>query len=386
MTDAGARRPLLILARSARALAQAARAAGYAPLIVDQFGDADTLAAAWQFRCIPPTAAFGWREAAVVAAVGQLAGGRRPPLVWGGGLEGVPRLLRRLASHCDVLGTPPDALATITDPEARYARLRACDVATPEVAVGRVPRRGRWLAKRVGQAGGLHVREALPGSALGAGEYAQRHVVGRSLSVNFVAGRARVDVLGYAAHLFWPQARAPYAHAGAIGGIPVSRDLDRRIRAALPTLVDAFELRGLGGLDFVLDATGDWWVVDINPRPTATVELLARPASALRAHLAACGGQDWRAVVTRRRPRALAVPYVDVPIRVAKSLDWPAWIADRPIAGARLPRGAPLCSVWADGSTADDALARLTGRLARLRRLVGSAPAPLPVARQPEQR
>ena len=51
MAGAGrAARPLLVVARSARALAQAARAAGYAPRVIDLFGDADTRACAARYR------------------------------------------------------------------------------------------------------------------------------------------------------------------------------------------------------------------------------------------------------------------------------------------------------------------------------------------------
>lgn len=378
-----AERPLLVVARSARALTQAARAAGYAPRVIDQFGDTDTRVSAARFRRCPPLPDFGFDADALLAAVARFAGRARPPLVWGGGLEALPALLEACAEHCELLGTAPRALPAIVSPTQRRARLAALGLATPDIATGRVPARGRWLRKRVAQAGGLHVRFAAAGAALDCDEYAQRFVEGRSLSVCFVAGARRVQVLGYSAHLFAAQRAHPFAWAGALGGIAPARRVRRTVEAALPALVESFALRGLCGIDFILDADDDWWIVDLNPRPTATLELLVSPAAALRAHVAACRDLDWRELAPRARPRALAVPYVSDPIRLAKSLDWPAWIADRPEAGARLPRGAPLCSVGATGPTTDAALRALQCRLSRLGELLGCAAFPPVDCRQP---
>lgn len=377
------RRPLLVVARSARALAQAARAAGYAPRVVDLFGDVDTRASAARYLRVAPTRDFRFDDDALLAAIARLAGRQKPPLVWGGGLEGSPALLGACRQHCEVLGTAPEALAAIVSPAERYRRLQALGVATPAVATARVPATGRWLCKQGGEAGGLHVRVAAPGMSLAAAEYAQAFVRGRSLSVALLAGHRRVQVLGCSAHLFVPASAAPFGWSGAIGGITLPRRVRRDIDDVVPALAEAFGLRGLCGIDFVLDGDERWWVVDINPRPTATLELLVSPGAALRAHLAACRDRDWRDLVPRARRRALAVPYLSDPIRVAKSLDWPAWVADRPGPGARLPRGAPLCSVMATGDTADAALRALHRRLSRLGRLLGGA-FPLPVPRQPD--
>ncbi|MGE3771810.1 MAG: ATP-grasp domain-containing protein [Gammaproteobacteria bacterium] len=378
-----AARPLLVVARSARALAQAARAAGHVPRVVDLFGDVDTRASAARYRRCAAREGFDFDAETLVAAVAALAGRDRPPLVWGGGLEGRPALLAACARHCELLGTAPAALPAIVSPLQRAEHLRRLGIATPEVAFGRVPARGEWLCKRVGESGGWHVRRALPGEPLDAACYAQRRVQGRALSVSFLAAARRVQVLGYSAQLFVPSAARPYAWAGAIGGIPLPRRLRQAIAAALPSLVEAFALRGLCGFDFVLDADARWWLVDLNPRPTASVELLVSPAAALRAHLAACREREWRTLAPRKRPWALAVPWLGDPIRVPKSLDWPAWVADRPGAGARLPRGAPLCSVRASGSTAEAALRALHRRLLGLGELLGGVVLPLPDCRPP---
>ncbi len=381
-----ARRPVVIVARSGRALATAARAAGWQPSVIDLFGDADTRAVSDALCVTAASADYRFVPARLQADLARLMRDRPASsrtLVWGAGLDGDVDLLLALGAQVEVLGTPVTGLQLLNDARARQRRLLALGVATPAVARGRVPARGCWLRKTHAQAGGFHVQWARAGDTLPAAEYAHAFVAGRSLSVAFVASEAAVQVLGFSAHLFWPSSTAPFAYGGAIGGVTLPQQVRRSIVNALPRIVRAFELRGLAGMDFVLDAAGDWWLIEINARPTATVELLTSPAAAWRAHVAACRGESWRAAPPRRRPRAQAVVFADDPIRVANSLDWPAWVVDRPVTGARLPRGAPLCSVWADGDSPADACAQLARRIRRLRRMLGSDALAVPALRQP---
>ncbi len=226
---------LVVVARSARALAQAAQRAGFAPYVVDLFGDSDTRASAVRYRRCPMRAGFEFEDAALLAAVADFGRGR-PPLVWGGGLEGRPDLLAACARHCEVLGTAPALLPAVIAPETRARRLRELGIATPDVAVGIVPRRGTWVRKRCGEAGGAHVRYAQPEELLPQGHYAQRWIAGDTLSVSFLASRRRVAILGYAAQLFAPTAERPFVWAGAIGGVEPPRAVRDAVAASLPGL------------------------------------------------------------------------------------------------------------------------------------------------------
>ena len=378
-----ARGPVLIAARSARQLARAACAAGYAPRVVDLFGDDDTRAASDQLIVTPAAHGFRFRPRRLLADLQRLDAGAGLPLVWGAGLEAAPRLLSQLGHVFEVCGSARHGLEALLQPARLAAQLRALDVPTPAIALGKVPARGRWLCKSRGEAGGQHVRWGVPGATLAPNDYAQAFCAGRSMSVVFVAGARTLEVLGYNAHLFWPHAAAPFTYAGAVGGQSLPRRLCRDIEAALRRVAVQFGLRGLCGVDFVVDAHDRWHLIEINPRWTATVELVAAPAAAFRAHLAACRDLPWRRPQARRRAHAHAVVMLDNPIRIPNSLNWPAWVADRPGAGARLPRGAPLCTVLADGATPDIACEQLAQRVRALRRLLAIDETAEPLARQP---
>lgn len=379
------RGPVLVVARAARQLAAAARAAGYTPFVVDLFGDTDTRALAAASRVTPAGPGFTFGPRRLPADLDSLAATLPPdtPLVYGAGFEAAPVLLARLAARHPLLGCPPESLELLRRPRAFACLLDALDIPRPALALARAPRRGRWLVKRAGQAGGWHVRPARAGALLGADEYAQALVPGRSLSVAFVAHEAGARVLGWAAHLGWREAQDAYAYAGAIGGVAPPARVRGVIERALPRLVAALGLRGLCGCDFVLGPDGDWSLLELNARPTASFDLLAPPGTAFRAHLAACRGERLPAWRARAGCHAQAVCHTPVPIRIAESIHWPDWVADRPGAGARLPRGAPLCTVRAVGSSPEDARAKLARRLVRLHRQLGLGEAQEPVFRHP---
>ncbi len=375
---------ILIVARAARQLAAAAAAAGYRPLVVDCFGDEDTRRYAGRVLVTPTGPGYRFRPRRLLADLARLApAGEGLPLVWGAGFEADPGLIETLAARYQVLGSDPRGLAELTTPRAFATRLASLGLPHPGLGSGRVPARGRWLVKRRGDAGGWHVREAPPRAALADNEYAQAFVPGRSLSVAFIAAGDEVEVLGFSEHLAWPGAAAAFGYAGAVGGARLPAGLRRAVTAALPRLARAFGLRGLCGCDFIAEADGSWSLLEINARPTATFDLLAAPGSAFRAHLAACCGETRGRLRPRQRVHAHAICHVPDPIQIPNSVDWPAWVADRPCAGARLPRGAPMCTVRADGISPADALAALARRVLRLRRLLDIEDPTVPVFRRP---
>jgi predicted ATP-grasp superfamily ATP-dependent carboligase len=118
----------------------------------------------------------------------------------------------------------------------------------------------------------------------------------------------------------------------------------------LDGLVDALELVGLNGLDFMLQDE-QVNVLEINARPPATLDLYdADFASGLFAsHLQACRGTLPFESVESNIVRASAVVYADAPLVISPKLSWPLYAADIPRVGTCIGRGAPVCTVQAEG-------------------------------------
>ena len=73
-----------------------------------------------------------------------------------------------------------------------------------------------------------------------------------------------------------------------IGPVPISEAVARQVHDAVHALVVAFGVRGLCSLDFLLGTSGIE-VLELNPRPSASLELYAQAADGpLRSHLRAC--------------------------------------------------------------------------------------------------
>src|SRR5262245_66648644 len=91
---------LLIAAISGRQLAQAARRAGFIPLVADFFADTDTQEAAHACRKLDGDIRNGMRAAALLSALRDLADRAPSPvlgIVYGAGFEDRPALLARIA-------------------------------------------------------------------------------------------------------------------------------------------------------------------------------------------------------------------------------------------------------------------------------------------------
>jgi len=124
--------------------------------------------------------------------------------------------------------------------------------------------------------------------------------------------------------------------------------------AAVEAVSAALDLVGLVSFDFLLD-DGVPLLLEVNPRPSATLDVFDDPAGALfRAHVAACKGGVLE-LPRLKGGRAAAVLYADRGAVMPSPLTWPPWTADRPCPGTRIARHRPIATVLASGATAAEA-------------------------------
>ncbi|AWB20499.1 tetrahydromethanopterin C1 transfer protein [Methylobacterium currus] len=367
---------ILIAAQSGRALAAAARRAGNRPFVADLFGDEDTRALAAGYRRVPGRFGAGPGARGVEAALSSLVAEAGEPmgLVLGSGFEGAPGLMRRLAGRFPLLGATPDAVAALKDPAGFAALCRRLGIPHPEIARAPVTDPGAWLIKRRGASGGHHIRPAAPGR-LPAGAYLQRRVPGLPRSLNALADGRAIAVLAVTEQWVSPGPGRPFRYAGAAGPAVLPAMVREAAEQALTALVAATGLCGLVSADLMVDGEA-WWLLEVNPRPGATLDVLDRgPVPLFAAHLAAARG-----LLPEHRPRlpgaaATEILYADAAIPAVPALDWPDWAMDRPPAGSRVEAGAPICTVLAEGADAAAARRAVAARAAELRARLEERPA-----------
>ena len=337
---------IFLVGNSVRYLAQSGRRHSYAVYAADVFGDTDTRQASTHVcraRCATP--------GALLAVMNGLKHTGDVPWTYGAGFETAPdELLAFTRQHPGLLGNDPKVLQLLFDPERFFALLDTLDIAYPQVSLRRSPDRpDGWLFKASGRFGGLSVQLARQRAHDIDKGYYQRFVNGRLCSLCFAADGREVRPIGFSRLLARYPAAGDFRFAGATSDAPLSMVQQVCMRQVAERLTRALSLRGVNGLDFVID-DGEPLLLELNARPPATLELYENrlPRGGLACHLDAATGR-LPEVTPTSQISGMRVLYARRGLEVG-SVDWPDWVSDRPSEGTRVKRDEPLCTVHAVGT------------------------------------
>ncbi len=353
---------ILIAAASGRGLANAARRSGYSPLVVDFFGDSDTRALAAATREIADPAR-GFESDEVLAYLRELAADAAPAgLVYGSGFEDRPEILDLLARHFFVFGNDAQTLARAKDPRALATLCQQLQIPHPEIAFAAPRDPDSWLVKRQGGGGGLHVRLAGE-EEVSPEEYFQRRVSGAPVSVLLLGDGNAAQILGTSSQWTTPWPGMPFRFGGAVRPALDPAELAVLSNAARK-IAEALGLVGLNSVDFLADAAS-YHLIEVNPRPGATLDIFADAEGALfAAHLAACRGHLPERPLVFTKAAATAIAYAPHELPSMPGFVWPDWCKDRQRSGTSLRAGDPVCTILAEAETAAAARALVAERLA----------------------
>ncbi len=126
-------------------------------------------------------------------------------------------------------------------------------------------------------------------------------------------------------------------------------------------LLRELDLVGLNSADFLV-STDAVWLIEINPRPGATLDVFESNEAPLFArHVAACEGRPTPASPSFAF-KAAEIVYAPRDIVAPEGRNWPDWAVDRSPAGTRIVAGDPFCTVLGAGMTVDLARASASER------------------------
>lgn len=382
---------VVVVGLTIRALAQSAQRAGHRAVSVDRHGDRD------HRRTVPNLSLRRDGEGGPADSRRLVALAERveaASVAYGADLENHPLRLARLARGRRLLGNPPEVLAAVRDPKRLGAFLATSGLGLPmppSLAPGRRPAGDGgtgWLRKPVRGGGGRGVRRWRPGEPVGPDAYLQRAVEGRPVGLMLVGDGRSAELLGAAEMIVGDPAFGAREHlyVGAVE-TTLARDLCTRAESLATALAGRFGLRGLFGID-LMAGRHRAWTLEVNPRVTASMELLERraPGRLFRLHRAASLGPLGSSVDVARAPGP-SVPSAGAPRDVGRAragkavvrarrtcrspdlttLDGVA-LADVPDRGQRFEAGDPVCTVFAggeDGAACRAALRAAAGRVYR---------------------
>jgi predicted ATP-grasp superfamily ATP-dependent carboligase len=240
---------------------------------------------------------------------------------------------------------------------------------------------GTWLLKPTAGVGGRGIALWTPDAAdhptLREPHYFQRRVEGECCSAVFV-GRENpgdVEFVGISRQLVgWEAMHAPpFTWCGSIGPVMKSIPCEHKIRRIGNVLMWKFRLRGLFGVDFIIDQEETPWVTEVNPRYPASTEIfeLACGFTLLRAHASAFGmrwetdaerfeiaGQGMVGKGVLFAERDFTMPEIESN-RVAQPFKSLGRIADVSPPGTMIHKGQPVCSLLVEADSSETAMERL---------------------------
>lgn len=354
---------LLIIAHSARALAQSAKRGGYDPLVLDLYGDLDTRAVAREWEIPPHTGGRFEAESLIKAATGMITRHRPVGWLYGSGVDRLPVVIRALVTRCPLFGNQAEAVAKCIEPRCFFALLEELEISYPEIR-WQLPDEDGWLAKTPAE-GGRGVTPASqdpPESG-----YFQKRLPGPAFTLAFLCGGGRLQAFGFNRLYTNPYNEDhPFLFAGAINRVDLAPPVKSMVLAYASRLAQALDLRGWQGLDFMLGPEGNPRVLELNPRPGAAVPLWESSGwSAVRAQIEVCQGLD-----VPERPntvvRAFRIVYASRSICIPEMWRWPQWCGDLSVSGTLIEQGEPVCSVHAEGVSEEEVEAGLAERTAWL--------------------
>jgi predicted ATP-grasp superfamily ATP-dependent carboligase len=293
-----------------------------------------------------------------------------------GGLENYLGLVESMAKRRPLWGNDREKLFQVRHPANLEKLLRRGGVPTlPVCWYGDPPSvPGRYVVKPLTGSGGLGIRfwkgEVSRDPSVLPAAYLQRYLDGESWAAVYVGNSRTGRLLGVTRQLVgcdWLHA-PPFRYCGSIGPLTPPANLYDQLQRIGRVLGGTAKLDGLFGVDGIVEG-GIFWPVEVNPRYTASVEVLehatglqalawhryvyvysapkpptAQPATAIvgKAILHA------RAALTFPKDGPWARYRTDPPIH-----DLPEF-ADVPLAHERIPAGRPILTFFARAASVEE--------------------------------
>ncbi len=321
-------------------LAQAAKAAGFKPLVIDLFADLDTQACAIEVFKVASLAEFHLSAVVNYFVERYLVS----HAIYGSGFEYFPESLKLLSCRLDVYGNDFDTFTRLQDKCSFFSALTNLHILYPEISFECPKHVDGWLLKPLSGQGGLGIKHYRLGDNV-TGVYWQKYQTGTQHSVLFLANGIHAQALGF--NTQWDVGRHQddeFMFAGIVNSCSLPNNIKIRVLDWLDKLTNWFNLKGLHSLDFI-QADDCTYVLEINARPPASMQLY--DGDLISAHIAASQGLLVKDITEQNGYKGYQIVYAEKETIIPNPFAWPTWCQDLPKCGAFIHTGQPICSIIA---------------------------------------
>ena len=346
------RLPLLIFGQTARFIAQSAAQLGYTTWVVDCFADRDTQKVADRCIRIPPLELLSIES--ILTSFELITQQQRCLLIFSTGIERFYELLNCLPTHIQILGNDFQVLDKLRSPQRFFPLLQQLDIPFPETHWVQAfdKKKKRWITKDLMSSGGIHIQDTDITNYTARHLIFQEYINGRSGSVSFLADGESVFIFGFNEQIHHTET---FQLQQIINHFDISQSSKATLAKALEKLVTAITFRGYGSLDFMIDELANIYILELNPRLSASAELYANNTDMLRWHIQACIGklpaeiQQQNSEMTN--VTSLSYLFADKALFVKSKATWPVETRDIPHARQKIQPGEPVCTVLVEAQS-----------------------------------
>lgn len=340
--------PLLIFAQSARLLAQSATHAGYTVWVADCFLDVDTPAD----RKIKLPDLVSTPTTQIIESLVSLTQNQPCNLIYGSGIEYCPELLTFLPNTITVVGNTQTSLSICNSPKLFFQLLKKLDLPFPKTQFERPENNSMaWINKPMQHLGGQGI-QAYSGNNASDNSYYQEKIQGQPASALFLASNNEFELLSINKQLITADS---FLLAGIEAPFKLSEHNLIQLKSAINALQDSLNLKGFNSIDFIVDKSDKLFILEVNPRPSASMALINETEINLcDVQISSCLDNRLPIINNISSDVYSVFYYVYSPrnITVPANIVWPDFCSDIPHNNTFIEQGQPICSFFINASNA----------------------------------
>ncbi|MFW5451723.1 MAG: ATP-grasp domain-containing protein [Methylophagaceae bacterium] len=337
------RKPILILAQSGRLLAQSATHADYPVWVADCFGDQDTLSIVDRWLKVPTL--VNSNHDTLVQILSELSQGENCSLICGSGIESCYTLLDSLPKNIQLIGNSAQTIHTIKTPPLFFSLLDKLELSYPDTQFERPKNDDAWLMKAPSGLGGSHIQKLHSSSQI-TDHYFQKYIEGGSGSVLFLANGQNAQLISLNRQLIADNKESSFRLVAIEMPWNIAHAHQYYLKQAISKISKASGLVGLNSLDFMISDQDECLILEINPRPSASVELIDNDENLFQYHINACQGilpiQPLNTATTHKI--SLRYLFAEMDYLIPDDMNWPIECHDLPATGTIISTNEPICT------------------------------------------